>query len=75
MCLILDANKFNDFLNDDNPDMEPVRNWILKRNGKLAYAHTEKIRDELAKYRPMEKRIFDYRRANLLKIVKSWRCS
>lgn len=71
MCLILDANKFNDFLNDDNPDMDPVRNWIHRRNGKLAYAHTEKIRDELAKYQPMEKRIFDYRRAGLLKIVRT----
>lgn len=71
MCLILDADKFGDFLNDNNPDMDPVRNWIHRRNGKLAYAHTEKIRDELAKYQPMEKRIFDYRRAGLLKIVRT----
>ena len=46
MCLILDTNKYGDFLNPDNANMEPVRKW-LSRGGKIAYSPTKKFEDEL----------------------------
>jgi len=33
MCLILDANRYSDFINKDNEDMKPIRKW-LDRGGK-----------------------------------------
>ena len=47
MCIILDANRLGEF-NGEPPDedMKPVRRWVDKRNGKIAYADTEKFRDE-----------------------------
>ena len=41
MCLILDTNKYGDFLEPKNQDMEPIRNWMKTRNGKIAYSPTE----------------------------------
>ena len=32
MCMILDANKWGDFLKK-KPDMKPVRKWIDNRRG------------------------------------------
>lgn len=46
MCLILDANKYGDFLNPENKDMQPVRDWIEKK-GKIAYSPTKKFNKEL----------------------------
>ena len=47
MCIILDANRLGEF-NAEPPDedMKPVRRWVDKRNGKIAYADTKKFRDE-----------------------------
>ncbi len=46
MCIILDANKYSEFLNPKNKDMQPVRNWI-KKGGRIAYSPTEKFEKEL----------------------------
>ena len=46
MCLILDANKYSDFLNHKNTDMIPIRNW-LNGKGRIAYSPTEKFENEL----------------------------
>ena len=46
MCIIVDANTFHKFKEPDNEDMEPVWTWLEKRNGKIAYADTEKLEDE-----------------------------
>ena len=46
MCLILDTNKYGDFLNLDNADMQPVRTW-LKGKGRIAYSPTQKFQNEL----------------------------
>ena len=46
MCIILDANCFNKFNDKCDGDMEPVRNWLYNRNGKIAYSTTEKFQQE-----------------------------
>ena len=47
MCLILDTNKYGDFLNPENEDMRPVREWIERKGGKIAYSPTDKFESEL----------------------------
>ena len=46
MCVILDANMFGEFKNQDNEDMQPVWNWLSKKNGKIAYSNTKKFDEE-----------------------------
>ncbi len=46
MCIILDVNSFSNFRNSANEDMEPVRHWLEKKNGKIVYSSTEKFRSE-----------------------------
>ena len=63
MCLILDTNRYSDFLNPQNQDMEPVRQWMRKKSGKIAFAHTEKLYRELKNHHKMHIR-FQEDRAN-----------
>ena len=60
MCLILDANKFSDYVNPDNEDMEPVRRW-MKRTGKMVYSPTEKLKQELYRHEKMRQQLDRYR--------------
>ena len=46
MCIILDVNSFHNFRIQANEDMEPVRNWLNRSNGKIVYSPTEKFRSE-----------------------------
>ena len=46
MCIVLDVNSFRNFRNTANKDMEPVRNWLNRNNGKIVYSPTEKFRRE-----------------------------
>ena len=46
MCIIVDTNTFHKFKEPDNEDIEPVWTWLEKRDGKIAYASTEKLEDE-----------------------------
>ena len=69
MCLILDTNKYGDFCNQDNPDMEPVRKW-LKKGGKIAYSPTQTMERELKDCgKKIENRIREYRRTQRFKNV------
>ena len=68
MCLILDTNMYGLFLVPDNKDMEPVRNWVDSKNGKIAYSPAGKIKDELEKYQKMRKRFEVYRQNGKLKL-------
>ena len=67
MCLILDTNKYSDFLDPDNADMQPVRKWIDKY-GKIAYSPTLKFEDELSKR--MRAQFTQYREVGKMKFVK-----
>ena len=60
MCLILDANKFSDYINPDSEDMEPVRRW-MKRSGKMVYSPTEKLKQELDRHDQMRQQLDRYR--------------
>ncbi len=68
MCLILDANKYGDFLNKDNKDMQPVKKW-LEKNGKLVYAPTEKFGHEWQAVDPLERQLTEWRRAGKMKMA------
>ena len=46
MCCILDASCFGEFFDPKNTDMKPLREWLNKKNGKLAYSPTEKLKKE-----------------------------
>ena len=66
MCIILDANCFGSFRDRSNQDMQPIRKWLVQRNGKIAYSDTEKFREE------WKRSGFDFRelnRAGQLKLV------
>ena len=60
MCLILDANKFSDYLNPEDENMEPVRIW-MKSGGKMVYSPTEKLKLELDRHQKMRLQIDEYR--------------
>ncbi len=49
MCAILDANSFSKFRDQDNEDLESVRNWVDNKNGKIIYSDTEKFKSEWLK--------------------------
>ena len=46
MCIILDVNSIGKFKNPTDEDMEPVRNWLERKNGKIVYAYTEQFNKE-----------------------------
>lgn len=46
MCIILDVNCFQEFKDKNNQDMKPVRNWLRRKNSKIAYAATKKFCSE-----------------------------
>ena len=46
MCIVLDANMFGEFRDPANENMEPVWNWLRKKNGKIAYSNTKKFEEE-----------------------------
>ena len=70
MCIIVDTNTFHKFREPDDEDMEPVWTWLEKRNGKIAYADTEKLEEEWNKG-GMQNLRNQLRRTGKLKIVSS----
>jgi len=67
MCLILDTNKYGDFLNRKNQDMEPVRTWLRKK-GKIAYSPTRKFEKELTS--DMKSELHTYRESGKMKFFE-----
>ena len=67
MCLILDTNLYNLFLQPDNRDMKPVKDWV-DTDGKIAWSPTGKMRRELDRSPRMKKRFEEYRRDGKLKL-------
>ena len=49
MCLILDTNKYSNFLDPKDENMAPVRKWLNKNGGKLVYTDAGKFTEELKK--------------------------
>ena len=70
MCIIVDTNTFHKFREPDDEDMEPVWTWLEKRDGKIAYADTEKLEAEWNKggMQNLRNRL---RRSGQLKVVSS----
>ena len=68
MCVILDTNMYGRFLNQQDVDMEPVRNW-MKKHGKIVYSPTSKMKEELGKFSKMGNKFREYSRAGKLKLI------
>ena len=49
MCIVVDANMFGAFKDPANANMEPVWNWLRKKNGKIAYSNTQRFEEEWEK--------------------------
>lgn len=69
MCLILDTNRFSDYLNPEKQEMEPVRRWIRKHNGKIVFAHTDQMDKELNKHRKMHTKFHEDRVNGRVKLI------
>ena len=69
MCLILDTNKYGDFVEPENQDMEPIRNWMKTKNGKIVYSPTEKMERELKNHNEMRERFDRYKETQQLRLV------
>lgn len=69
MCLILDTNRYGLFLDPNNEDMKPVRNWVDGKNGKIAYSPVGKMKTELEKAPNVRRQFEQYRRAGKLKSI------
>ena len=52
MCIVLDASRFGKFQQRDDENMKPVRDWVYRGNGKIAYATTEDLKREWDKEAP-----------------------
>lgn len=70
MCLVLDANKFSDYLDLENLDMEPVRRW-MRDQGKMVYSPTEKLKQELNRHDKMRQQIDQFRANGRLKLFSA----
>lgn len=62
MCfIIIDANRYGNFIDPDNADMKPVKDWLDKGKGKIAYSPTKKMQSELDKCSKMKQLLANYR--------------
>lgn len=75
MCAILDANQFGNFKQQDNGDMRPVKDWLIKNRGRLVYsaygAYAKEWQDTWGEDKNLSPMMFEYRSAN--KLVKAER--
>ena len=72
MCIIIDADMFNRYLNPNNDDMKPLRDWVKSR-GKIVYTDFGKYENELQDYRAMEielRSLFEAGKAKIVQIDK-----
>ena len=66
MCMILDTDRYGRFLDPDNEDMRPLRDW-MNGNGKIVYSSIGKIGKELRRSTRMYNKFKEYRRAGKLR--------
>ena len=66
--MILDTNMYGRFLNQQDTDMEPVRDWMNK-HGKVAYSPTITMKKELGKFPKMKDKLLEYSRAGVLRLI------
>ena len=68
MCILLDANVLSDYLKKTR-DMVPVREWVDKKGGKIAYSPTDDLRRELKHNHQMREKFKGYMREGKLKVI------
>ena len=52
MCIVLDASRFGKFQSRADENMKPVRDWVYRGNGKIAYSPTQDLKREWDKGAP-----------------------
>ena len=65
--MILDANKFSEFLRDTD-DMKPVRKWIDNK-GKIVYSEYSNIFKEFARHSRMNNKLAEWKRSGKVKLI------
>lgn len=68
MCVIVDTNTLGRLKDLDDEDMEPVRDWLNSKNGKIVYTNTGKFKTEWKKA-GMERWSRERFRANQFRLV------
>ncbi len=68
MCVIVDTNTLSKLRDPRDENLEPVRKWLAKKNGKIVYSNTEKFSTEWKKA-GMELWVRERSRANQLRLV------
>ena len=64
MCIIIDANKCDELVKEDS-DLQPVKNWIEKKNGKIVFVPKHPIFiKELEGCSDKFRRLLEYYRQN-----------
>ena len=73
MCIILDANCYNKFLDEEDKDMHPIRTWLRSSNedAKIAHSSTGKLESELKRYPKMLSELALLRRGDKIKTISS----
>ena len=46
MCIVLEASRFGKFQQAADENMKPVRDWVYRGNGKVAYAPIQDLKRE-----------------------------
>ena len=68
MCVIVDTNTLSRLKDRNDENLQPVRKWLEKKNGKIVYSNTEKFSTEWKKA-GMELWVRERIRTNQLKLV------
>ena len=69
MCIILDTNRWGEFLNNQD-DMKPIHTWLKKQNGKLIYSNHDKFEAEFNKAWKYKNALLNYSRAGKVRMVE-----
>ena len=73
MCVIIDVTMYHHYLEKENKQMKPLRNWIENGSGRIAYSSYEKFDRELKGKSKgnsrMHTQMTAYRKSGLVKVI------
>ena len=61
---------YGSYCDNNNEDMQPIRTWMDEQNGKIVYAATPKLKQELEHDKKMRRKYNDLREKGKLKMIK-----
>ena len=69
MCMILDANQYDHFINKKSKDVELIHDWLDNKNGALVYSDHKQMEKEIKKSPRFQKFLFEKSRTGKSKKV------